>query len=77
VNGCVYLGGMVMANRHSEVLVRGRKQTGTHVLRTVVDDMIDKRILKKLSVNVLRTCVTPAHLHDRETVELSQETSSL
>ena len=71
VDGFVYLGEMVMEDRHSEV--RCRIQTGANAWRKVEGVMLDRKISKMLKGKVLRACVTPACLYGLETVALTEQ----
>ena len=62
--GFVYLGGMVMEDRHSE---------GANAWRKVEGVMLNRTISKKLKGKVLRTCVTPACHYGLETVALREQ----
>ena len=72
----VYLGGAVCGDWKTEREVRRRAQAGENVWRAVEGVMADRRISKRLTVKVMRTCVTPACLYGTETlamIELQQQ----
>ena len=56
--------------RESEV--RRRAQGGANAWRAVEGVMADRRISKRLKGKVMNTCVTPACLHGRETLAMTE-----
>ena len=62
--------------RYSEVEVRCRTQYEANAWGKVEGVMLDRTILKKLKVKVLRAFVTPACLYGLETVALTEQHSS-
>ena len=68
----MFLGGAVCGDGKTEREVRRRVQAGAIAWRAVDGVMADRRISKRLTGTVMRTCVTPACLYATETLALTE-----